>query len=141
MAAAAGSDRRLKPLNLNVRPTRKLAAIQAYSKLYYTSKLKPIVDKAWEEYVAQNPDQNGGKGEQLRQRNMLLAKLLHAETKEIKEKVERYRKEGIASGDESSDISEPDNAGDSTSNKEKLRRAKAYAFQKYVLFLVHVDMS
>ena len=138
MAAAAGSEHRLKPLNLTIRPTRKLAAIHAYSKLYYASKLKPVVDEAWNKYVAENPDQNWGKGEQLRQRNILLAKLLHAETEEVKQKVERCREEGIASDDKTS---EPGDASESTSNREKLRRAKAYAFQKYVLSLVCVDMS
>ena len=133
MAAAAGSDRRLKPLNLSVRPTRKLSSTQAYTKLYYASKLKPVVDKAWEQHVAENPGINSKRGEQLGHRNKLLAKLLSAETEELKQKVEQCCEEGIASDD---GTPEPEGAVESTSDKEKQRRAKACAFQKYVLYLV-----
>jgi len=133
VAAAAGSERRLKPLNLSVWPTRKLSSTQAYTKLYYPSKLKPIVDKAWEQHVAENPGKNRGKGDWLRYQNKLLADLLSAETEEVKQKVQQCREEGVASDD---DGPEPEGAVESTGIKEKQRRAKAYAFQKYVLSLV-----
>ncbi|SRR5260221_2484509 len=138
MAAAVGSERRLKPLNLSVRPTRKLSSTQAYTKLYYSSKLKPIVDKAWEQHAAENPGKSREKGERLRHQNKLLAELLHAETEEVKQKVEHCREEGIASSD---DGPESEGAVESTSVKEKQRRTKAYAFQKYVLSLVYNDAS
>src|SRR5260221_8040715 len=118
MAAAVGSEHRLKPLNLSVRPTRKLSSTHAYTKLYYSSKLKPIVDKAWEQYVAENPGKNSG-GDQLRHQNKLLAELLSAETEEVKQKVEQCREEGVASND---DTPEPEGAAESTSIKEKQRR-------------------
>lgn len=138
MAAAVGSERRLKPLNLSVRPTRRLSSTHAYTKLYYSSKLKPIVDKAWEQLIAENPGKIWGKGERLRHQNKLLAELLSAEPEEVKQKVEQCREEGIGSDD---GTPEPERAGESTGVKEKQRRAKAYAFQKYVLFLVYSNTS
>ena len=138
MAAGVSSERRLKPLNLSVRPTRKLSSTHTYTKLYYSSKLKPIVDKAWEEHVAENPGKNREKGERLRHQNKLIAELLSAETEEVKQKVEQCREEGIASDD---DALEPEDAVESTSAREKLRCAKAYALQKYVFSLVCNDAS
>ena len=116
-----------------MRPTRKLSSTQAYTKLYYASKLKPVVDKAWERHVAENPGVEGRRGEQLGHQNKLLAKLLSEETEEVKQKVEQRREEGIASN---GGTPEPEGAVESTSDREKQRRTKAYAFQKYVLSLV-----
>ena len=135
MGAAAGSERQIKPLNLSVRPTRKLSATHAYTRLYYASKLKPIVDEAWEQHVAKNPGEIWGKGDRLKYQNKLLAELLSDETEEVKQKVEQCREEGIAP-EANGDMPEPESAGESTSVKEKQRRAKAYALQKYVLSLV-----
>ena len=121
-----------------MRPTRKLSSTHAYTKLYYSSKLKPIVDEAWKQHVAENPGKVGVRGERLRHQNKLLAELLSNETEEVKQKVEQCREEGIASD---SDTPEPDDAGESTSAKEKQRRAKAYALQKYVLSLACSNAS
>lgn len=127
-AKAAGLGRRLKPLDLSVRPTRKLGSTQAYMKLYW-SKLKPIVDEGWEKHITEDPDASGRKGERLRHRNKLVSELFRAETEEVKQDVEQRREEGIASGD---DTPEPEGHGDgeSTNNTEKQRRAKAYALQR-----------
>lgn len=118
IGGAAGSGRQIKPLNLSVRPTRKLSATHAYTKLYYASKLKPIVDEAWEQHVAKNPGENWGKGDRLKHQNKLLAELLSDESEEVKQKVEQCREEGIAP-EADGNIPEPESAGESTSIKEK----------------------
>lgn len=126
MAAAGSSEHRQKPLNLSVRPTRKLSSTQAYGRLYWP-KLKPILDERWDEHIAENPDASGKRGEQLRHRNKALKELLSTETDEVKEEVERRREEGIASDDEAP---EPEGADESIGAIEAQRRAKAFAFQK-----------
>ena len=126
MAAAVGSERRPKPLNLVERPTKKLSFVQAYTKLYYQSKLKPIVDEAWKQHIAENPGEVG-RGDRLKHRNKLIGELFHDEAKEVKQRVEQCREEGIASDD---NTPEPEGAVESTSDAEKQRRTKAYAFQK-----------
>ena len=129
MAAPLNPDRRPKPLKLSVRPTRKLSAPQAYGRLY-RSKLKPVLDGKWEQHIAKNPDAAGKKGEQLRYRNELLKELLAAEVDEVKQRVDLCREKGDFSDDETP---EPEAAGEGVSTTERQRRAKADAFQKYVL--------
>ena len=129
MAAPLEPSRRLKPLKLSVRPTRKLSAPQAYGRLY-RSKLKPILDEKWEQHVANNPDAAGKKGEQLRYRNELLKELLAAEVDEVKQRVDSCREEGVFSDDETP---EPEAADEGITITERQCRAKADAFQKYVL--------
>lgn len=129
MAAPLEPSRRLKPLKLSVRPTRKLSAPQAYGRLY-RSKLKPILNEKWEQHVANNPDAAEKKGEQLRYRNELLKELLAAEVDEVKQRVDSCREEGVFSDDETP---EPEAADEGITITERQRRAKADAFQKYVL--------
>ena len=129
MAAPLNPDRRPKPLKLSVRPTRKLSAPQAYGRLY-RSKLKPVLDGKWEQHIAKNPDGAGKKGEQLRYRNELLKELLAAEVDEVKQRVDLCHEKGDFSDDETH---EPEAACEGVSTTERQRRAKADAFQKYVL--------
>lgn len=126
VAKAAGLERRLKPLDLSVRPTRKLSSTQAYMKLYW-SQLKPAVDEEWEKCVAEDPSASERKGERLRHRNKLIRELFGAETEKVKQEVEQRREEGITSGD---DAPEPEGAGESTSSVEKQRRTKASSLQR-----------
>jgi hypothetical protein len=137
MAAPLDPERRPKPLKLSVRPTRKLSAPQAYGRLY-RSKLKPILDKKWEQHIAKNPDAARKKGEQLRYRNELLKELLAVEMDEVKQRVNSCREEGVFSDDETP---EPEAAGEGMSVPERQRRAKADAFQKYVLSSFYNDAS
>ena len=137
MAAPLEPSRRPKPLKLSVRPTRKLSAPQAYGRLY-RSKLKPILDEKWEQHIANNPDAAGKKGEQLRYRNELLKELLALEADEIKQRVDSCREEGVFSDDE---MPEPEAAGDAAAVTERQRRAKADAFQKYVVSSFYSNSS
>ena len=132
MAAAVDSERRQKPLNLSVWPTRKLSAMQAYGKLYLT-KLKPVLKERWDQYMEENPGVSGRKGEQLRHQNGLLKELLSAEPDEVKQRVDKCREEGIASDEESAG---PEGDDESIHGVEAQRRAKAYAFQRSVLSLL-----
>ena len=129
MAAPLEPSRRLKPLKLSVQPTRKLSAPQAYGRLY-RSKLKPILDEKWEQHVANNPDTAGKKGEQLRYQNELLKELLAAEVDEVKQRVDSCPEEGVFSDYETP---EPEAADEGITITECQCRAKADAFQKYVL--------
>ena len=140
IAAAVGSEHQPKLLNLSVQPTRKLSATHTYSKLYYVSKLKPIVDKAWEQHVAENPVESQKKGKWLRHQNKLLAKLLSDKTEEVKPKVEHCCEEGVAP-EADDNTPEAKGTGESTSIKEKQRHTKAYAFQKYMLSSACNDAS
>lgn len=102
--------------------------MQAYSRLYYSKKLKTIVDAKWTQYIAKNPHLKSRNGEALRHRNCVLAELLNAETDEVKAEVERRREEGLFSEDE--DVDHDDDAVD---GKERQRRATARGFHRKVL--------
>ena len=129
----ASSANHKKPLNLSKRQTKKLPRVQAYSRLYYEKRLKPITDARWEQYITENPEMKSKKGERLRHRNVVLKELLDAETDDVKAEVERRREEGIMSDDEDLVESE-DDEGDGLDPVEKERRAKALFLQRYFLF-------
>jgi hypothetical protein len=128
------SENRTKPLDLLKRQTRKLAPVQAYSRLYYDKKLKAITDARWEQYITEKPEMQVKKGERLRHRNEVIKELLAAETDEVKAEVEQRREEGIDSDDERDVESEDD--GEDISPEEKQRRAKALSFQRQASVLI-----
>jgi hypothetical protein len=129
----ASTGNHKKPLNLSKRQTKKLPRVQAYSRLYYEKRLKPITDARWEQYITENPEMKSKKGERLRHRNVVLKELLDAETDDVKAEVERRREEGIMSGDEDLVESE-DDEGDGLDTVEKERRTKASLLQRYLFF-------
>jgi hypothetical protein len=94
---------RNKPLDLTKRPGRKLSSLQAYTRLFYKKKLKAVVDPKWLELIAENPALKRKRGEKLRHRNTVIREVFDVETDEVKEEVEKRRKEGIFSDDDIDD--------------------------------------
>jgi hypothetical protein len=117
---------REKPLNLTDRQGKMLPAWQAYQKLYYNEKLKPIVEAEWEQHVARNPGLAEKKGVPLAWCNNLIRGLLGAETDEVKVEVDRRRKEGIFPEDVTIHLGD-DHAIDSI---ERRRLENALALQR-----------
>jgi len=70
-----------------------LQPTQAYSRLYYNSKLKEIVNKEYKEHTDNTPKDQQEKCIAFAAK--LVEKLLNEETDEVKAKVEAYRKKGI----------------------------------------------
>jgi hypothetical protein len=120
---------RTRPLNLKKRSGKKLSSVQAYTRLYYHRKLRPIVAEKWAEHIAENPDVAGRKGESLRYRNAVIRDFFNAEPDDVKAEVEQKREEGLFSEDE--DIESND--GFAVDAFEKQRRTKVLGFRRKVL--------
>lgn len=112
--------------------------MQAYSKLYYDKKLKPVVEEAWEKYLSAHPDLPHTKGNKLRHRNELLQQLLEGESEEVKEEVNRRREEGISAEDIEEEL-EGDEEG--MDPMERQQHAKALLFQRKVLLASPLGIS
>lgn len=120
-----------KPLNLTKRVGKMRSRTQAYSLLKYETKLKPIVEEQWEEYVARYPDMDKKK-EALRFRNRITKECYDNETDEVKAEVDRRREEGIFSGDEDIELGDDD---DDIGSVERQRIVKALFLQRKVFLL------
>ena len=122
---------RKKSLNLTKRPTRKLAPHQAYSRLYYKTKVKPIVRASWEKHLARHPNKNT-KADSLNHRNAVIKAVFEAETDEVKVEVEKRREMGDFS--EYEDIDSDGDGDDDADDVERQRRRKALSIKRNVLF-------
>jgi hypothetical protein len=91
------SDGKRKLLDLSAKRPKLLPAFQAYSKLYYDSRLRPIVEGRWREvYVQKNPDHDPAipiPPVDLVFRNKLLKNMLDNETAAVKAEVEANRQQ------------------------------------------------
>jgi hypothetical protein len=96
---------------------------QAYQNKYYDSKLRPIVEEAWEEYLSEFPEGEKPKKTLFEFRNQLVQKLYEDETDDIKQEVEEHR-QMMKAGKTSPDVDE-----------------KNMALQMYVPFLARVSIS
>lgn len=77
---------------LKLQPKNKLLQPwQAYQNLFYNSKLKPLVESAWETYRAQFPMDTKPPKTRFAVMNELIQELYAAETKEVREQVEAHR--------------------------------------------------
>jgi hypothetical protein len=112
-----------KLLDLQGKKSKKLQPTQVYSRLYYETKLKPIIAECWQTHLIANPEDASKSGPPLQFRNKIIRDLYDSETPEIKAEVERRREEG-----QSEDELEHD--GDGVDEEESQRRAKAFAYQK-----------
>jgi hypothetical protein len=84
-----------------------------------------------------HPEDASKQGPALDFRNKILRALYAQETAEVKAKVERLREEGLPdSEDDLSDDSDTESESDSESidPEEQQRRAKASAYQRYVVY-------
>lgn len=62
---------------------------QAYQKLYYESRIKPVVEWEWAAYKANNPDIR--RLERIQHLNKITRRLFEAESDEVKAEVEIHR--------------------------------------------------
>jgi hypothetical protein len=77
---------------LDLKGKRRLAAPwQAYQNLFYESKLKALVETAWEEYLSTRPEGSKPEKSQFTVKNELIQNLYAEESEEVKEEVERHR--------------------------------------------------
>jgi hypothetical protein len=94
--------------------------------LYYEDKLKPIIAERWAVHLSTNPDDATKTGPPLPFRNKIIRELFEEESPEVKAEVEKRR-------DEDSDVELEMDDGEDISEEEAQRRAKAVAYQKYVV--------
>jgi hypothetical protein len=103
---------------------RKLPAWQAYSKIYYESKLKPIVQEQWNKKFLKDNPHHGSKripAVELKFRNAAIQVLFEAESTEVKEEVKRWQ-------EVSDDIGDVDGE---TEAQERERKQRAVDRQRF----------
>lgn len=76
---------------LDKRHKPKIQLVHAYSKLFYESKLKTVVNDRYEELVKNTPE-GGEIPSKLAFRNKLIAELYEKEPQEVKEQVKAHKK-------------------------------------------------
>jgi hypothetical protein len=101
---------------------------QAYLRLYYQKKLKPIMRRRWNEYIKLNPGKNT-KGGGLNFRNAVARELLDTETDEVKAEV--------AKKCDADDLSDEDIDFDDDSDADEVeqqRRKRAFRYKRKAVF-------
>ncbi|KIL55651.1 hypothetical protein M378DRAFT_90593 [Amanita muscaria Koide BX008] len=73
------------------KPTKLLGTIQAYQKLYYEKKLKPLIDTAYKENVAKAKGTNEKPRARLVIQNEIVRAEFSKESDEVKAEIEQYR--------------------------------------------------
>lgn len=126
----SGTKRKAKLLQLGPAPkkVRLMQAWQAYSQLYFNERVKPTLEARWDEYKL---DLEAGiisaMPTHLAVLREVTTSILAAESDEVKEKVEKYRRDlkaGVAVKNEDPDIN-----AESSNNPEEAdasARAKLY---------------
>jgi hypothetical protein len=113
-----------------------LTTWQAYSKLYYDSKLKDIVNNRWKRgYLAANPDHDPKDPippATLKFRNTVTQEVFLLEPTDVKQRVEEERER--LGNDQSTEVGDDD--GLDQHERERIKNAQQY--QTYVYFRGHV---
>ena len=131
---SSAGDGRKALLDLSAKKTKMLPDWQAYSILYYESK---VMDTANEQWPAEREKllERRANGEEMKEppeaaplwfRNKLVRIAFQTETQEVKDEIENYRKSL------SGDLVVDDDDDDDEDLKEKKRVAKAIAINKWV---------
>jgi hypothetical protein len=120
-----------KLLNLRLKKSKKLPDWQAYSRLYYDEKLKHLVEEEWpaerEGFLVRKKE-----GEKVKEapeaaplwfRNRIAMRVFKDETREVKEKVEKYIQSRLG---DAADVEIDENVDE----EEAKRIAKAKAYNK-----------
>ena len=71
------------------KPKQKLQPIQAYSHLFWQSRLRQVVEPMWNAHLAANPDLT--KRDRLAFQNRVLKEMMEKEPPSIRKEVEEYR--------------------------------------------------
>jgi hypothetical protein len=114
---------------------RKLSAPNAYSKLYFATKIKPVVEERWEKkYLEKNPQHKPGDKIphwRIPFQNAILHELWNAEPEDVKNDVRRQF--GLNDDDSEGELesAEPDEAeedrdGSDRAELERVERLKSY---------------
>lgn len=132
-ASARGGEGRRWILDLSGKKTKKLPTWQAYSKLFYDTKIKDQVRRRWKAYyLSKNPGfdpiANPTPPPPLKFLNMVTKELYEQESAEVKDEVERSR---VTDGRSTSVVADADGE-DELSTKEQEKKTKALNYQKCV---------
>jgi hypothetical protein len=126
--SGASGDGKPKLLDLNRKKGKKLPLWQAYTRLYYESDLKDIVEYMWwMKYLKDNPEANEDDeppAMPLAWRNETIAILFEDETQEVKDECQKHAEttdEPVVELPEEWETEDPD---------ERKRRVEAYGFGK-----------
>jgi hypothetical protein len=139
-AGTAGGEGKTKIFEFAPKKSRKLPLYQAYSKLYYESKLKETIQQRWSnKYHSENPHHTGGiPPPSMDFRNAETKALLDEESEEVQEEV-RKKQDTMDFGAGPDDEGEEQSAAISPEQRERER--KAVEFQKYNTRLVPSRIS
>jgi hypothetical protein len=132
--SGASSEGKPKLLDLQRKKTRRLPIWQAYSRLYYESKLKEVVEFMWRmKYLKENPDADEDSEPPtmpIPWRNETIAILLEDESAEVKEECKTY-----AGNNEEPEVELPEE-WETDDAVERNRLLDAYRFGKWVAPIV-----
>jgi hypothetical protein len=126
----AGGEGKSKFFEFVPKKSWKLPLYQVYSKLYYESKLKEVIEERWiEKYLHENPLHCGKTpAPSMDFRNVETKALLEEESEEVKEEV-RKRRDAL---DFSAGLDDDKAKGDEAmSPEQRERERKAVEFQRY----------
>lgn len=88
----------LRPTNRKAKSKKKLTLLQAYSKKYFLSKLKPIADSRYQEHLLEVNAGFAAKLTPLDHRNRIIKELWAKEPEDVKQKIEIYREHRLTHG-------------------------------------------
>jgi hypothetical protein len=123
---------------VSAKRTRILRAVEAYSKLYYKSKLQPLVDARLEEEVHENETPKETIARRLKILNVIAREEFEKESEEVKREIAEYIAEAKASKEGSKAEETEVGADDKADNVKELppseyqRCASDLFSQKYV---------
>jgi hypothetical protein len=115
---------------------RKLSGANAYSKLFFKTKVKPVVEEKWKaHYLAKNPGQPTGKIPRwpIPFQNKILHDLWKAEPEDVRADVRRQF--GLDEAEDSEEEEAVSEGEDPEQQAERRRSQRAREYQKYVICL------
>ncbi len=81
----------IKAFGPQAKPPRRMQPLQFYSKLYYESRVKSIVDAEWPKVVAEAGCKGAPPPKRLKHQNQVLARIYAGESTEFKNALNRQR--------------------------------------------------
>ena len=117
----------LLDLDKGKKPQQKLQPIQAYSQLFYDTRLRDIIEPRWKAHLLANPTL--GRADRLAFQNKTLKELLAAEPEVVRQEVEEYRQ--LKNRVTSVEVKELE-SDEGLSIEERERRREAREIQAYV---------
>jgi hypothetical protein len=107
--------------------TRKLTAVHVYSKVHFTDKVKPVIERRWKaKYLAENPQHKPTDPIphwKIEFQNQVLHELWNAESEDVREEIRRRCSETI---DECEEDDAEEETGAERAERERVARARNY---------------